>query len=80
MTLRNIFPVTLGANVCTTITALLAALASGSVDALTIALVHTTCNVIGIVEPNPSAIVDILDALTVAQAAAGVPGIVLACC
>jgi sodium-dependent phosphate cotransporter len=49
VTLRNIFPVTLGANVGTTITALLAALASGSVDALTIALVHTTFNVIGIV-------------------------------
>ena len=49
MTLRNIFPVTLGANVGTTITALLAALASGSVDALTIALVHTTFNVTGIV-------------------------------
>ena len=49
VTLRNIFPVTLGANVGTTITALLAALASGSVDALTIALVHTTYNVTGIV-------------------------------
>ena len=49
VTLRNIFPVTLGANVGTTITALLAALASGSVDALTIALVHTTFNVTGIV-------------------------------
>jgi len=48
VTLRNIFPVTLGANVGTTITALLAALASGSVDALTIALVHTTFNVTGI--------------------------------
>ena len=48
VSLRNIFPVTLGANVGTTITALLAALASGSVDALTIALVHTTFNVIGI--------------------------------
>ncbi len=48
VTLRNIFPVTLGANVGTTITALLAALASGSVDALTIAVVHTTFNVIGI--------------------------------
>ena len=40
---------TLGANVGTTITALLAALASGSVDALTGTLVHTTFNVTGIV-------------------------------
>ena len=54
VSLRNIFPVTLGANVGTTITALLAALASGSSDALTIALVHTTFNVVGILVIYPS--------------------------
>jgi len=48
VTLRNAYPVTLGANVGTTITALLAAMATGSTDALTIALVHTTFNVAGI--------------------------------
>ena len=48
VTLRNAYPVTLGANVGTTITALLAAMATGSTDALTIALVHTTFNVLGI--------------------------------
>jgi len=53
VTLRNIYPVTLGANVGTTITALLAALASGSVDALTIALVHTTFNLTGILVLYP---------------------------
>ncbi len=49
VTLRNIYPVTLGANVGTTITALLAALASGKSDALTIGLVHTIFNVTAIV-------------------------------
>lgn len=48
LTLRNAYPVTLGANVGTTVTALLAALAASSPDALTIALTHTTFNVAGI--------------------------------
>lgn len=46
--LRNAYPVTLGANVGTTITALLAALASSSPEALTVGLAHTTFNVFGI--------------------------------
>ncbi len=49
VTLRNVYPVTLGANVGTTITALLAALAASSPDSLTVALVHTTFNVLGII-------------------------------
>ncbi|MEY2975571.1 MAG: sodium dependent phosphate transporter [Actinomycetota bacterium] len=49
ITLRNAYPVTLGANVGTTITALLAALAASGSEALTIALVHTWFNVLGIV-------------------------------
>ncbi|MBG7604819.1 MAG: Na/Pi symporter [Actinobacteria bacterium] len=48
ITLRNAYPVTLGANVGTTITALLAALATGSTPALTVALTHTVFNVTGI--------------------------------
>jgi sodium-dependent phosphate cotransporter len=48
VTLRNAYPVTLGANVGTTITALLAAMAASSPDALTVALAHTTFNVLGI--------------------------------
>lgn len=48
LTLRNAYPVTLGANVGTTITALLASLATGATDSLTVALVHTTFNVVGI--------------------------------
>jgi len=45
VTLRNIYPVTLGANVGTTITALLAALAASKPEALTVGLVHTLFNV-----------------------------------
>lgn len=48
VTLGNIYPVTLGANVGTTITALLAALAASRPEALTVALVHTIFNVGGI--------------------------------
>jgi len=48
VTLQNIYPVTLGANVGTTITALLAALASSRPEALTVAIVHTLFNVAGI--------------------------------
>ena len=46
--LKNAYPVTLGANVGTTITALLAALAASRPEALTVALVHTVFNVFGI--------------------------------
>ncbi|NIS33687.1 MAG: sodium dependent phosphate transporter [Actinobacteria bacterium] len=48
VTLRNIYPVTLGANVGTTISALLASLATARPEALTVALVHTIFNVLGI--------------------------------
>ncbi len=49
LSLRNAYPVTLGANVGTTITALLAAMAASSPDSLTVALAHTTFNILGIV-------------------------------
>jgi solute carrier family 34 (sodium-dependent phosphate cotransporter) len=48
LTLRNAYPITLGANVGTTITALLAALAVEFPAGLVIALVHTLFNVAGI--------------------------------
>ena len=48
LTLENIYPVTLGANVGTTITALMASLATGSPAAVTVAVVHTLFNVSGI--------------------------------
>ncbi len=46
--LKNAYPVTLGANVGTTVTALLAALAASRPEALTVALVHTLFNLAGI--------------------------------
>ncbi|HUG86702.1 MAG TPA: Na/Pi symporter, partial [Euzebya sp.] len=48
LSLRNTYPVTLGANVGTTVTALLASLATDRPEALTIALLHTIFNLVGI--------------------------------
>jgi sodium-dependent phosphate cotransporter len=48
LTLHNAYPVTLGANVGTTITALLASVAAVAPEALTIAVVHTLFNLFGI--------------------------------
>jgi sodium-dependent phosphate cotransporter len=48
LTLRQIFPYTLGANVGTTVTAILASLAVGEVTALTVAFAHLLFNVLGI--------------------------------
>ncbi|HHC09436.1 MAG TPA: sodium dependent phosphate transporter, partial [Actinobacteria bacterium] len=44
---RNAYPITLGANIGTTVTALIAALGAGKVDGMTIALVHLLFNVSG---------------------------------
>lgn len=48
LTLRNAYPITLGANVGTTITALLASLAVLRPEGLTIALVHTLFNLVAL--------------------------------
>ncbi|MGI9016921.1 MAG: Na/Pi symporter [Euzebya sp.] len=48
LTLRSTYPVTLGANLGTTVTALLASLATDRPEALTIALVHALFNLAGI--------------------------------
>ena len=48
ITLPTLYPITLGANVGTTLTALLASLATEGSEGLTIALVHTLFNVAGI--------------------------------
>lgn len=48
LTLKNAFPVTLGANIGTTVTALLASIAAESPDALVIAMAHVTFNILGI--------------------------------
>jgi sodium-dependent phosphate cotransporter len=49
LAVRNAYPITLGANVGTTVTALLAALAAGTVGGLTIALTHLLFNLSAIV-------------------------------
>jgi len=48
LSLRNAFPVTLGANVGTTVTALLASMATDGNEGLAIALTHTLFNLLGI--------------------------------
>ena len=48
LTLIQIFPYTLGANIGTTITAILAALAVGEVSAVTVAFAHLLFNICGI--------------------------------
>ena len=45
---RNAYPITLGANIGTTVTALIAALGIGEIDGLTIAVTHTVFNTVGI--------------------------------
>jgi solute carrier family 34 (sodium-dependent phosphate cotransporter) len=56
LTLRNAYPITLGANVGTTITALLASLAVVRPEGLTIALVHTLFNLtaLALIYPVPA--------------------------
>jgi len=53
VTIRQVFPYTLGANIGTTVTALLAAMASGSVAGLTVALAHVLFNIFGIIAIFP---------------------------
>lgn len=49
LTLAQIFPLTLGANVGTTITAILAAMVTGQVAAVTVAFAHLLFNISGII-------------------------------
>jgi sodium-dependent phosphate cotransporter len=55
LTIEQIFPYTLGANVGTTVTAMLAALSTASVPAITIAFVHLIFNLSGILLVYPIA-------------------------
>jgi sodium-dependent phosphate cotransporter len=49
LTLEQIFPYTLGSNIGTTITAMLAALITGNLAAVTVAFAHTIFNICGII-------------------------------
>ncbi|MGY1747779.1 Na/Pi symporter [Modestobacter sp. SYSU DS0511] len=53
LTVRNAYPITIGANLGTTATALLAALATGQPEGLVIALVHVLFNVTAVVLVYP---------------------------
>ena len=48
LSLRQIFPYTLGANIGTTVTSLLASMVSGTIAPLAVALSHLTFNLLGI--------------------------------
>ncbi|MCU0643445.1 MAG: Na/Pi symporter [bacterium] len=48
LTLEQIFPYTLGANIGTTVTAMLASLATGNISAITVAFAHFSFNIIGV--------------------------------
>jgi len=54
LTIHQIFPYTLGANVGTTITAMLAALSTGEIIAVAVAFAHLLFNIIGIVLLYPA--------------------------
>jgi sodium-dependent phosphate cotransporter len=49
LTLAQIFPYTLGANIGTTITAMLASLATGNANAVVVAFAHLLFNISGII-------------------------------
>lgn len=49
LTLRQIFPYTLGSNIGTTVTAILAALSVGNVTALSVSFAHLIFNVLGVI-------------------------------
>ena len=70
LTLQNAYPITLGANLGTTITAILASLAAAGPEGLTIALVHTLFNVFGILLFYPIPLMRSLP-IGLAQRAAG---------
>ena len=55
LTLRQIYPYTLGANVGTTVTTILGSLATGNAVAVTVALAHLTFNIMGILIYYPLA-------------------------
>lgn len=69
LTLAQIFPMTLGANVGTTVTAILAALVTGEVAAITVAFAHLLFNISGILIWWPMRRVPMLLAETLANAA-----------
>ena len=48
LTIEQIFPYTLGANIGTTVTAMLASMATGNISAITVAFAHLSFNIFGV--------------------------------
>jgi sodium-dependent phosphate cotransporter len=67
LTLAQIFPYTLGANIGTTITAILASLATGNANAVVVAFAHLLFNISGILFWWPFARLPIFLANTLAE-------------
>ena len=70
ITIYQVFPYTLGANVGTTVTALLAALSAGEATGLTVAFSHLLFNIFGIIVVYPLRAIPIKMALKLASLAA----------
>ena len=66
LTIRQVFPYTLGANVGTTVTAILAAMSTGETIALAVAFSHLLFNIVGILLLYPLKAVPIFCAQTLA--------------
>jgi len=67
LTLAQIFPYTLGANIGTTITAILASLATGNLNAVVVAFAHLMFNISGIIVWWPLSRVPLYLANTLAE-------------
>jgi len=67
LTLTQIFPYTLGANIGTTFTAILASLATGSINAVIVAFAHLLFNISGILSVYPIKILPIKAAQKIAE-------------
>lgn len=68
LTLEQIYPMTLGANVGTTVTAMLAALVTGELTAVTVAFAHLLFNITGIMILWPARIIPLRTARALAHA------------
>lgn len=71
LTLVQIFPYTLGANIGTTFTAILASLATGNISAVIVAFAHLLFNILGIVLVYPIKRIPIFLATKIADVAVG---------
>lgn len=71
LTLVQIFPYTLGANIGTTFTAILASLATGNISAVIVAFAHLTFNVMGILFVYPMKKIPLFLATKIADVAVG---------